>query len=245
MPEIHAPNNPSTPNAPVEQHAPEHFSEWNEQMVRKYDPDVFNHHPKGIVRWVEARRASAVIRSIDARPEHSILDVGCGTGNILNQLPGNQRCGIDLSRFMVSRAQEKLGPGVKVLLGDAEKMPFPDASFDRVIASSLFSHVQHPDRVAAELKRVVKPGGRIVVSVSDEDQIEKGLRMAHWLFFDKLFLRPSGPGEVRVFNHEYHYHKFSRKRMRDVLGDGVVERSLKRVPFLFPVHWVAIYEQKV
>ena len=240
MPEIHTPSPPET-------HAPEHFSEWNEQMIRKYDPDVFHHHPKGIVRWVETRRASAVIRSIDARPEHSILDVGCGTGNILSQLPGNQRCGIDLSRFMVTRAREKLGPGVQVLLGDAEQLPFPSASFDRVIASSLFSHVQHPDRVAAELKRVVKPSGRIVVSVSDEDQIEKGLRLAKALFFDRLFLRPTTGtgGEVGVFNVEYHYNRFSRKRMRDVLGEGVVERSLKRVPFLFPVHWVAIYEQKV
>jgi ubiquinone/menaquinone biosynthesis C-methylase UbiE len=227
-----------------ESHAPEHFADWNEQMIRKYDPDVFHHHPKGIVRWVETRRTAAVLRSIAAKPEHSILDVGCGTGTMLSRLPGNQRIGIDLSRFMVNRARERLGSSVQVLLGDAEELPFPTASFDRVIASSLFSHVLHPDRVAAELKRVLKPGGRIVVSVSDEDQIEKGMLLAHVLLFDRFFLRQEG--QVRVFNVEYHLHKFSRKRMRDVMGEGVVERSLRRVPtVLFPVHWVAIYEHKV
>src|SRR5437868_4049571 len=111
-----------------EMHAPEHFPEWNEQMIRRYDPDVFHHHPRGVVRCVE------------------------------------------------------------ILLGDAEQLPFPSATFDRVIASSLFSHVLHPAQVAAELKRVVKPGGRIVVSVSDEEQIERGLRWARTLRFDRWFM---------------------------------------------------------
>jgi ubiquinone/menaquinone biosynthesis C-methylase UbiE len=227
-----------------EGHAPEHFSDWNEQMIRKYDPDVFHHHPKGIVRWVENRRTSAVLRCIDSRPEHAVLDVGCGTGIILSQVQGRQRCGIDLSRFMVTRARERLGTRAEILLGDAEELPFPSQSFDRVIASSLFSHVLHPDRVAAELKRVLKPGGRIVVSVSDEEQIEKGMRIARYLFLDRWILGPSG--EVRVYNVEYHLHKFSCKRMRDLLSNDLVERTVKRVPtFMFPVHWVAIYENKV
>ena len=214
-------------------------------MIRKYDPDVFHHHPKGIVRWVENHRTSAVLRCIDARPEHAVLDVGCGTGIILSQVKSQQRVGIDLSRYMVSRARERLGASAQILLGDAEELPFPSQSFDRVIASSLFSHVLHPDRVAAELKRVLKPGGRIVVSVSDEEQIEKGMRIARWLFLDRWILGPTG--EVRVYNVEYHLHKFSCKRMRDLLGGGgLVERTVKRVPtVLFPVHWVAIYEHKV
>lgn len=224
-----------------EVHAPEHFSEWNEQMVRRYDPEVFHHHPRGVVRWVERRRAAAVISSIDARPEHRILDVGCGAGNMMARLPHGKRFGIDLSRFMVDRARERLKNDAEILLGDAEQLPFPSQSFDRVIASSLFSHVLHPDKVAAEIKRVVKPGGRIIVSVSDEDQIERGLRLAKSLFLERLFV--GSPGPVRVYNTEYHLHHFSLKRMREVMGSGVRERSLRRVPvYLFPVHWVAVYE---
>jgi SAM-dependent methyltransferase len=222
-------------------HAPEHFSEWNEQMIRQYDPDVFHHHPRGIVRWVENRRIAAVLSCTEARPEHSILDVGCGAGNILARLPGERRTGLDLSRYMIERARQRLGGRVQLLLGDAEQLPFPDASFERVIASSLFSHVLHPERVAAELKRVLKPGGRIVVSVSDEEQIERGLRWARSLRFDRWLT--STTGEARAYNVEYHLHRFSLPRMREVLGADMLERGLTRVPtYIFPVHWVAIYE---
>ena len=226
-----------------EVHAPEHFSEWNEQMVRRYDPEVFHHHPRGVVRWVEHRRASAVINSVNANPEDRILDVGCGAANILAQLPRGKRLGVDLSRFMVERARERLKSDAEVMLGDAEQLPFPSQSFDRVIASSLFSHVLHPDKVAAEIKRVVKPGGRIIVSVSDEAQIEKGLRWAKALLLERFFVGAAAPGQVRVYNTEYHLHHFSLKRMREVMGTNVREISLRRVPvYIFPVHWVAVYE---
>ena len=223
-------------------HAPEHFSEWNEEMIRKHDPDVFHHHPRSVVRWVETKRVHAVQSCLEARPEHSILDVGCGTGHILARLPG-RRIGLDLSQIMLTRARQRLPADIQILHGDAEELPFPDASFDRVIASSLFSHVLHPDRVAAELRRVVKPDGRIVVSVSDEEQIERGLRWARSLLLKRLFV--GAPGQVQVYNVEYHLHRFSLTRMREVLGPDMHERGLTRVPtYVFPVHWVAIYERK-
>jgi ubiquinone/menaquinone biosynthesis C-methylase UbiE len=221
--------------------APEHFSDWNEQMIQRYDPEVFTHHPRSIVRWVENKRSRTVIRALQARPEHRILDVGCGAGHILHELPGEQRHGIDLSEFMVKRAQDRLAGNAKVVRGDAEKLPYDDASFDRVLASSLLSHVLHPEVVIGELKRVTKPGGRIVISICLEDQIEKGLRLARTMKLGSFFSGPNG--EPQAYNVEYHLHHFSLKRLREAVGTHLAERSVCRIPFVFPVHAIAIYNR--
>jgi ubiquinone/menaquinone biosynthesis C-methylase UbiE len=223
---------------------PDDFADWNEAMIKRYDPEVFNQHPRGAVRWVENKRTNAILSGLGAKAEHRILDVGCGAGTILEKLPGSNREGIDLSAFMVSRAQQKLGAGVKVLKGDAEALPYADASFDRVIASSLLSHVKNPDKVVKELARVTKPGGRIAISVSHEDEIEKYLRWAHKLpLVEGIFnLKESGsaPG---VYHTDYHLHRFSARRLRELVGNSLKERTGWAVPAIFPVHFVAVYER--
>src|SRR5436190_19589503 len=144
--------------------APEDFAGWNEQMIQRHDPETFYRHPIAAVRWVESSRVKAVIRGLDLKPDSRLLDAGCGAGNLLNQLVCEELTGVDLSPTMVERARNYLPDHIRVMQADAEKLPFPDASFDRVVASSLLSHVLHPEQVVAELRRVAKPGGRIVIS---------------------------------------------------------------------------------
>ena len=229
--------------AMAEQQAPEHFADWNEQMLQRYDPEMFQHHPRSIVRWVEKRRVRAVIRRLEARAGHRILDAGCGTGHVLARLPGTERHGVDLSPRMVQRAQNTLGSAAKIVQGDAEKLPYEDGSFDRVIASSLFSHVLNPEQVVAELRRVTKAGGRIVISVCDEDQIERGMKWVKTLSLAGLLFGTNQGGQPRVYNVEYHLHRFSLQRLREVVGGSLTELRVERVPFVFPVHVVAAYER--
>jgi len=143
---------------------------------------------------------------------------------------------------MVKRAEEKLGSSVKVVQGDAEALPYVDASFDRVLASSLLSHVKNPEQVVKELARVMKPGGRAVISVCHEDQLEKYLRWAHSI--------PGAEGlfglknvEPRVYHTDYHLHRFSAGRLRELADPIMKERGSRGVPALFPVHFVAVYER--
>lgn len=223
-----------------DQLAPEHFTDWNEQMLQRYDPAVFARHPRGVVRWVESRRTQAVIRRLDARPEHRVLDVGCGTGHILALLPCKERHGVDLSSRMVQHAQGQLGNAAKIIQGDAERLPYEDASFDRVVASSLFSHVLHPETVVAEIKRVTRPGGRVVVSVCHEDKIERGMRWMKAVGLGRLIFGKGGP---QVYNVEYHLHRFSLERLRDVVAGGLIEQHVTGIPCVFPVHAVVVYER--
>jgi ubiquinone/menaquinone biosynthesis C-methylase UbiE len=217
---------------------PENFRDWNEQMVLKYDPEIFHHHPRSVVRWVEGKRVRAVIRSLRASSEHRILDVGCGAGNILAQLAGS-RSGLDLSSFMVERAQKLLGPNATIINGDAEALPYADGEFDRVIASSLLSHVLHPDKVISELRRVVKPDGVVVISIAHEDQIERGLRWARALGLSSRFFGRSTEERSAPYHVDYHLHRFSLPRLRNLTKGLFHEKGLRKAPsFLFPAHYI-------
>jgi len=227
---------------------PEHFADWNEEMIQRYDPEIFHHHPRGVVRWVENKRVKAVLRGLRAAPTDRVLDVGCGAGNILARVDAAERHGIDLSKFMVKRAVALLADKGKIVQGNAESLPYADASFDCVIASSLLSHVLHPEIVISELKRVTRSGGRIVISVSQEEQIEKGLAWVRGLGLARFFFGSgksgSGDGQPplsQVYHVDYHLHRFSLKRLRELVGFSLTESSSSNVPFVFPVHAIVVY----
>jgi ubiquinone/menaquinone biosynthesis C-methylase UbiE len=130
---------------------------------------------------------------------------------------------------------------VTVVQGDAEQLPFPDGAFDRVAASSLLSHVLHPERVVAELRRVTKSGGRVVFSISVEEQIERGMRLAKKLGLQRLLGGEKVVETKSAYHVDYHLHRFSLKRLRDLVGESMEELKRTPVPILFPVHWVVVY----
>jgi len=98
-----------------------------------------------------------------------ILEVGVGTGMSLPEYSRNSViCGIDISAPMLRKAQEKVAElRLKNVEGlwemDAEKMRFPDASFDVVVAQHVVTTVPNPEATLDEFARVLKPGGEIVL----------------------------------------------------------------------------------
>jgi ubiquinone/menaquinone biosynthesis C-methylase UbiE len=103
--------------------------------------------------------------------------------------------------------------------------------------------VLNPEQVVAELRRVTKAGGRIVISVCDEDQIERGMKWVKTLSLAGLLFGTNQGWQPRVYNVEYHLHRFSLQRLREVVGGSLTELRVERVPFVFPVHVVAAYER--
>ncbi len=94
-----------------------------------------------------------------------ILDAGCGTGRFTAQLEaaGASVVGLDLDPAMLHVASGRTRG--RLVLGDAHAIPFVDGAFDRVVAVSLCEFADNPDGVFAELARVTRPRGRIVVGV--------------------------------------------------------------------------------
>ncbi len=116
-----------------------------------------------------------------------ILEVGVGTGPSFPFYPGGATVtAIDLSPKMLELARRKAGQqGVIVVLDemDVQSLRFADSTFDTVIASLVFCAVPDPARGLAEIKRVCKPGGKIVL-------LEHVLSSRRWLAFIMNLLNP-------------------------------------------------------
>lgn len=136
----------------------------------------------------------AVLQALGLRAGDRVLEVGVGTGLSLPLYPRDVRItGIDVSHEMLEKARARVArrqiANVEALLEmDAEKMGFPDASFDKVVAMYVMPVVERPARVLEELHRVCKPDGEIFVvnHVRSQNPViaafEKGLER----FSDKI-----------------------------------------------------------
>ena len=97
-----------------------------------------------------------------------ILDAGCGSGPLFAALRdrGAIVTGIDKSARMLDLARRRLGDDAELLLAElGSALPFPDGTFDDVTASLVLHYLEDWGPALAELRRVLKPGGRLVVSV--------------------------------------------------------------------------------
>jgi SAM-dependent methyltransferase len=102
-------------------------------------------------------------------PGDRVLDVGCGTGHILAYIVDAflvQPFGVDLSEG-AGAISRRLVPNIDFRVCQPDHIPHADDSFDRVICSDVLEHVRRPWLLAAELARVCRPGGELVVSVPD------------------------------------------------------------------------------
>ena len=97
-----------------------------------------------------------------------ILDAGCGSGPLMEALRGKDAVvsGFDLSPAMVELARQRLGEDADVRVADlGAPLPYPDDSFDLVVASLSLHYVKDWNSAMAELRRVLRPGGRLIVSI--------------------------------------------------------------------------------
>lgn len=133
-------------------------------LPRRYDAlaEVLSFGQNG--RW----RDEMVRHVEDGRPS-SILDVATGTAGVALELVGRTPArvtGLDLTHPMLRRGQERVERAgatdrVQLVVGQAERLPFPDATFDALTFTYLLRYVADPAATLRELARVVKPGGSI------------------------------------------------------------------------------------
>jgi len=140
--------------------------------------------------------AESIVKSSGAKPGVVVVDVGCGTGFLTQQVAletqGNAKIvGVDLSASMLEKAKENLSKlalseAVEFRVGDAEDLPLKDEFADAVVGNMILHHCPRPRRAIAEMARILKEGGRVAIADLEKHD-EKWLReeMAdRWLGFD-------------------------------------------------------------
>jgi ubiquinone/menaquinone biosynthesis C-methylase UbiE len=118
-----------------------------------------------------------MLNLLDAQKGHRILDVGCGTGEevmALARLVGSEGLvtGLDKSETMIAEAEKRsAGSGLPVewRQGEAVPLDFADDTFDSCRAERIFGHIEDPPKLLAEMIRVARPGGRVVIFEVDAD----------------------------------------------------------------------------
>jgi SAM-dependent methyltransferase len=104
-----------------------------------------------------------------------VLDLGCRSGALTRHLlEGNEVVGLDVDEAALAKAAAL---GIQTVVADAEEpLPFPDASFDAVVAGELLEHLRFPDALVAEVRRLLRPGGVFVGSVPNAFRLQSRLR---------------------------------------------------------------------
>jgi SAM-dependent methyltransferase len=119
-------------------------------------------------------RRIALEATLERRPER-ILEVGCGEGELAEQLAvGAEVVAVDQSPRMVELTARR---GVEARVADVQALPFPDASFDAVLAAWMLYHVPSVARALEECALVLRPDGRLVAATNGNDHLEELLAL--------------------------------------------------------------------
>lgn len=153
------------------------------------------------------------------------LEVGAGTGEISKAFiaHGHDIVATDISPQMITQIRNKLG--IEAVVCDAESLPFPDESFDTVIGAEMIYYLDHPERFLAEAHRVLRPGGRLLLSSANAGVA----RFYDWL---RAFLRTLGFGRGTYFNDPVRQFPSQKELTRLLQSAGFIIHEIKKAIIL-------------
>jgi ubiquinone/menaquinone biosynthesis C-methylase UbiE len=200
------------------------------QRLRRYWDKHARSYDRQMAFW-ERRLFGDGRQWVCAQARGQVLEVAIGTGRNLPHYPeGTRLTGIDFSPVMLELARrqaEVLGRTVDLRLGDAQALELPDASFDTVVCTLSLCAIPDERRAVAEMKRVLRPGGRLLL-LDHVAGAPRWVRAVQWLL--ERVTRPLGEEHLRrrplvqVQAEGFQIERRERSKL------GIVERLAARKP---------------
>jgi arsenite methyltransferase len=198
-----------------------------------------------------------VLKALQLREGERVLDIGSGPGLLAYDMaasvgPGGRVCGIDISEDMLTMSRRRCAdqPWTEYQRADATNLPYPDNSFDAAVSTQVYEYVADIPAALAELHRVTRPGGRVVVLDTDYDSLvihtsdatRMGRVVAAW---DEHFVHAGLPrvlsGHLRdagftirqrdvipMFNTEYHDNTYAKLALGIMASFAVARKGVSQ-----------------
>lgn len=168
-------------------------------------------------------------------PGSRILDIGCGTAWLSEQFP--DYVGLDNFESTVAKAREQ---GIDVRLADLEhELPIGDAEFDGVVLKDVLEHLLDPVRLVSEVRRVLRPGGRVFASSPDAQR---------WVWDDYTHRRPWTRTALRRLFNDQQFDVKTVSYESVMPGTGIVSgwtRRKRRPRVLAAAAWIPGWRRNV
>jgi len=189
--------------------------------------------PRGPLGRVGARMMPTLVRplyammakELDLQPDDDLLEVGCGSARLIQEQASHVRhvAGLDASEIQVGMARRRLADRIaagtaEVVLGDATALPWEDGRFSVVGSLNCLKFVPDPQKALTEMRRVLRPGGRAVLTLDDEGITD-----------------PRRSGRIDAFG-QWQWSADDARRMMEAAGFDEV--SVTRAPTRLPFHLV-------
>ncbi|OGP84340.1 MAG: hypothetical protein A2Z08_08170 [Deltaproteobacteria bacterium RBG_16_54_11] len=216
------------------------FKEWNEVMVRRYNPEDYIFHSNFLVKFVELMRFKKIKDLLRLTNGDHFLDIGCGSGYLLNQAACKRGVGADISDLMVKTAWENCKKNGKkfIVQSDAENLPFKKRSFNKIVSTEVIEHILHPEALLKEIERVSKNETVIVITIPNEKYINWIKNLLFSLRVDKLLFRKNYRPSRRM-EDEWHLHTFDIKRFKELIhGKFIIEKTIPIPTAFIPLRYI-------
>ena len=207
----------------------EEVAALNDRLAREHSIDDYYERSLFIVRAIEQRRLAIIRKMVGPPAGLRILEVGSGGGHVLRMFPEARLTAVDVSEVFLDTAKRNLkGYDVEFHLGELGDLDLPQASYDRVICTEVLEHTRAPDEILSQIRRLLKPEGRAVITVPVDpliDGLKKVVRLtpAGWLLRHR----------INWGGDEYHLHRWWPRQFERLLGRDFIVQDREASP----VNW--------
>lgn len=214
-----------------------HLSTENDEDLRTYQTSIKAQiqqegYKKGsLVQWVQDRGHHVLRRMNRFDGEHCLLEIGCGLGRHLGFVPEENKqnyVAMDFDFPLLQKASAK-HDAPAFIAGSVLQLPFPADTFDGVLSTYVLEHIQDLDQAFTEIKRVLKPNGKLLLALPTEGGL-------FWDLGRRLVVKPA-------FEKKYHInydkiiaweHRHSITEIMVLMRNYFEIETKKYIPFVIP-----------